>query len=313
MICQLLRIRSLRRAVWTVLVVAIPLAARASDAASAPAAGDEKPSYIRITRDAAEKPLALETAVVTFHDGKANGVRVDLIAAVHVGEKDYYTELNKRFGDYDTVLYELVAAEGTRVPKGGGKGSSSPVSMLQKGLKQMLDLEFQLERIDYTAKNLVHADMSPDEFTQAMKDRGESFWTMFWRMMGHAMAQQSKLQGKVPSDFEILMALFDKNRSVVLKRLMAEQMGDLEGSVAALEGPKGSALVSGRNQKALEVLRKELAGGKKKLAIFYGAAHMPDFAARLAADFGLKPDKSQWLQAWNLAEPKKPETVPPTR
>jgi hypothetical protein len=288
------------------LILATPLAAWADDAAPTAAKAEEKPAYVRITRDPAEKPVALETAVVTFRDGKPNGVCVDLVAAVHVGEKAYYADLGKRFKAYDAVLYELVAAEGTR-PKAGEKGSSSPVSMLQKGLKQMLNLEFQLEAVDYTAKNFVHADMSPDEFSKAMKDRGESFWTMFWRMMGHAMAQQSKLQGKMPSDFEILMALFDKNRSVVLKRLMAEQMGDLEGSVAAIEGPNGSTLVSGRNQKALEVLRKELAAGKKKLAIFYGAAHMPDFETRLAADFGLKPEKTQWLQAWDLTDPKKPE------
>ena len=38
----------------------------------------------------------------------------------------------------------------------------------QQGLTRMLGLEFQLDRIDYTAPNFVHADMSPKEFEAAM-------------------------------------------------------------------------------------------------------------------------------------------------
>ena len=53
-----------------------------------------------------------------------------------------------------------------------------------------------------------------------------------------------------------------------------------------MEGPKGSTLISGRNKVALDVLRKEIAAGKKKIAIFYGAGHMPDFQKRLRDDFG---------------------------
>ena len=37
------------------------------------------------------------------------------------------------------------------------------------------------------------------------------------------------------------------------------------------------------------MLRKELAAGKKKIAIFYGAGHMPDLQKRLHDDFAMKP------------------------
>ena len=53
---------------------------------------------------------------------------------------------------------------------------------------------------------------------------------------------------------------------------------------------------------ALKVFQKELAKGKKKIGIFYGAAHMPDFEKRLREDFGLKRDSEQWLTAWDLRE-----------
>jgi hypothetical protein len=85
-----------------------------------------------------------------------------------------------------------------------------------------------------------------------------------------------------------------------LKRILAEQFESSEGSFAALEGPKGSTLIAGRNKVALEVLRKEIAAGKKKIAIFYGAAHMPDFEAKLRDEFDMSPVSTRWLAAWNL-------------
>jgi hypothetical protein len=50
----------------------------------------------------------------------------------------------------------------------------------------------------------------------------------------------------------------------------------------------------------MKVLQKELVGGKKKIAIFYGAAHMPDFERRLVEDFGMRRQGEEWLTAWDL-------------
>jgi len=51
------------------------------------------------------------------------------------------------------------------------------------------------------------------------------------------------------------------------------------------------------------VLRDRIAAGEARIAIFYGAAHMPDFDARLRADFGLQPRETVWLEAWDLRTP----------
>ena len=59
-------------------------------------------------------------------------------------------------------------------------------------------------------------------------------------------------------------------------------------------------LIEDRNQAALKVFQTEMAGGKRKMALFYGAAHMPDFEKRLLADYGLKRDKVEWITAWDL-------------
>ena len=259
--------------------------------------------FLRVVRNDGA-PVAMETSVSRYVPKEANreGLVVELISAVHIGEAEYYAELNELFKGYDAVLFELVAPEGTRVPKGGGK-PRGVISGLQNGMKDMLELEFQLNEVDYSPDNFVHADMSPEAFAKAMADRGESIWSMMFRLMGQAMAQQAA--GKnAPNDFEILMALFDRNRALKLKQILAGQFENLEFVTSALSGPNGSALIEGRNGAALAVLKKQIDAGKKKVAIFYGAGHMPDLEKRLIADFGLKHDGERWIEAWNLREPK---------
>jgi hypothetical protein len=260
--------------------------------------------FIRVLRSDDGQPIAMQTSISRYvpKDPKREGVVVDLVSAVHVGEGSYYSALNKLFKEFDAVLFELVAPEGTRIPKGGGE-ARGVVSGLQNGIKDLLDLEFQLNKVDYTPDNFIHADMSPEAFSKAMSDRGESIWSMMFRMMGHAMAQQAAGGKNAPNDLEVVMALFDRNRAIKLKRIMAGQFENLEFVTTALSGPNGSALIEGRNQAALKVLKKQLDGGKKKIAIFYGAGHMPDFEKRLIADFGMKHDSERWVEAWNLRDP----------
>jgi hypothetical protein len=197
------------------------------------------------------------------------------------------------------VLYELVAPEGTRVAKGGGGRSNHPVAALQNGMKTILELEHQLEHIDYHKKNFVHADMSPDEFARSMKNKGESCLSMYFRLMGAGLAMQNAA-GPGQSDAALLLALFDKNRALALKRLMAEQFEKMELAMAALDGPEGSTLLAERNKIALAGLEKQLDAGKQRIAIFYGAGHLPDMARRLEGDFHLEPRGTRWLTAWDL-------------
>ena len=262
--------------------------------------------YIRLRLNEKKQPIALEVATVSFQPPKPgkNTPTVDLIGAVHMAEPEFFDRLNKKFAGYDAVLYELIAPEGTR-PVGGKKpGGTNPLSAMQTGMTKLLNLEFQLEGVDYQKPNFVHADMSPDEFRKSMEDRGESVLSIFARMMAYSMLQQAK-DPSGSKDAELLMAFFDKNRSLALKRAMAKQFEDMGGALLVLDGPDGSTLISQRNAKALDVLRRELKAGKRKIAIFYGAGHLPDMAKRLKKDFGLIPTNTTWLRAWNMEEPKK--------
>ena len=61
-----------------------------------------------------------------------------------------------------------------------------------------------------------------------------------------------------------------------------------------------STLVTERNRKTMEVLETQLKLGKRKLGIFYGAAHLKDMDRRLVNDFKAVPGEVIWLDAWKL-------------
>jgi hypothetical protein len=98
--------------------------------------------------------------------------------------------------------------------------------------------------------------------------------------------------------------LFDNDRALALKRVMADQFEDLEGSMGAFDGADGSTIITERNKVALEVLAQEIKSGKKHLGIFYGAGHLSDMEKRLSSDFGLRPQSVRWLTAWDLTAKK---------
>ena len=293
------------------LIVSIFLASLQAATAEQPPEKDKQANenkasediFLRVKRDRRGDPIAMDTSTVRFEATDGSGVVVDLIGAVHVGDAEYYSKLNQQFAKYEALLYELVAPEGTVIPKGGGGGSRHPIGSMQQGMKSMLELAYQLEEVDYTKPNFVHADMSPEEFAKSMEDRGESFLQMMFRMMGQAMAVQAK-EPAGSSDAKILMALFSRDRSLQLKRIMSEQFEDLEASMSILQGPDGSTLITERNRKAFEVLKKEIKAGKKKIGVFYGAGHLPDMAKRLEKDFKLQRTSVNWVTAWNMSGTK---------
>jgi len=281
---------------------------------SVPSAGAAEPAaaieFLRLSRDTAGKPTSLDTSIVEYAAAPPAGgrepLRVDLVAAVHLGGASYYETLDRLFADYDAVLYELVAPPEDRVPKPGRKPAGA-IGSAQQGLTQLLGLEFQLDRIDYTADNFVHADLSPREFQQAMRKRGESWWSMFSKLMRESMARAESGETTAPEigvgDLFGLLFGAGPDRQVRMRRLMAEQFADMDVLTSAFGGEKGSTLITDRNAAAAEVLRRRIARGDRRIAIFYGAAHMEDFDRRLRDDFGLQPGETVWLEAWDLRDP----------
>jgi len=261
--------------------------------------------FMRIRQDSRGREVAMETSLTRYelNTEKGDRITVDLIGAVHIGEKAYFDELNKRFEAYESMLYELVAPAGTVIPKGGRAKDgipTNPIALMQIGMKDSLGLEFQLEHIDYTKKNFVHADMTPEEFAQSMKENDESISKYAVRAIGQSMAMQAA--GKGGDSMSMLFALFSKNKTMRLRRSFAQQLQNMESGMVVFKGKDGSTIIDHRNAKCMKVLESEIAAGKRNLAIFYGAGHLPDMQRRLISDFKMKRGGQVWLKAWSLSD-----------
>ncbi len=257
--------------------------------------------FLRIQREGNREPIALQTVIARyFPAGGEKAVEIDLVAVVHIGEKAYYERLNKEFDKYDAVLYELVAPEGNKPPKGEEKKSDNPVAMLQQGMKLFLRLEHQLEVVDYQRANFIHADLSPEGMKKAMKERGDDQTTIVLGVIADFLRKKN-LDADKPEPQAPEISLADLLNPNKFKRMMAQQFEDAGGDVS-LGGTINKLLVEDRNKACIKVLQQQLTAGKKKIAIFYGAAHMPDFDKRLKEDFGMKRTDSEWITAWNLAD-----------
>ncbi len=261
---------------------------------------DQMVRFLRVKRDHGSKPIAMQTSVTRYIKTLENDEKllVDLIGVVHIGNQDYYEKLNEIFENYDVVLYELVAPEGTRIPKGGEMDDGlNPLAALQRGMKSVLELEFQLDHIDYSRDNFVHADMTPEEFVESMAKNDESIVGMLFKAIGQSLAAQGR---SGPSDADLMMALMSNNRGARLRQIAAEQMQNLESGMVIFQGKDGSTIINHRNRKAFTILDREVENGHRRIGVFYGAGHLPDMEDLLIKDRAMKRAGQFWLDAWDL-------------
>lgn len=285
----------------------------------------DKPEYVRIRRSERRTAEALETSIIRFGDSqKYSGATVDLIGAIHLGEESYYDELNRRFRDYDVLLFEAVMPEeavrrGLR--PGGDKGARrrsvtdeqewteakvglQAIGILQLGMKDALGLEFQLTGIDYTGRNFVHADMTQEEFEATMARRGESFSQLLVQEMGKAAIKQQDVN-PLAQQLDLVVSLLSSDRKYGVRRIAAVELTKANEGEAFAGSDGTSTIITERNKAALKVLQQQLRKGKKNIGIFYGAGHFPDMEERMLNEFGFERQSEEWITAWNLKAPAK--------
>ena len=280
-----------------VLFGCLPLSGMVGAAQPPKAATD----YVRFVEG--EEGDSLETAIVRFESPQK--VIVDLVGAIHIADKNYYDALNVRFRSYDAVLYELVGppmSERTKeqMKPGGGSGSLQWVGTMQTFMRDTLKLHGQLEGIDYAAKNFVHADMTSSQFHDTREKKQESFLKLYlklWQAQQAAAGDDAEADSEAAALATLFRILMSKDGSLELKRGMASQFDEVEKLMSGVEEGEGTVIVGERNRVAFEVLDKQLAAGKKRLAIFYGAAHLTDMEQRLLKR-GFKRTTTEWLKAW---------------
>ncbi len=274
------------------------------------------PDYVRFAEDA--DGARLELAIKTFT--LPSGQKVDLIGVVHIADHAYYQALNQRFTAYDSVLFELVGdpeqlaaqepvAEGSTRQPGGGA-----ISFIQQAAADHLHLRFQLGEIDYSRKNMVHADVSAGEFAQMQRARGETTVTLFVRAMQAQL--RNELNGTATSEldtFGLIRILMSRDSAAEFKKVLAKMLAQMESMTAAMESEEKTAILGGRNDLVVKKTKEVLADRRqRRIAVFYGAAHMPGIEASLTGDAKAKPAGEQWLTAWSIPK-SKPAVSPPAQ
>jgi len=257
--------------------------------------------FIKVSEDGTGKIVSLDTGTVSYTKGD---LQVDLVGVIHIGDKSYYEKLNESFKQYDVVLFELVAPPGTRPADQPAEKKENPLALLQNLMKDAMQLDHQLKIVDYSVGNFVHADLSFEGMKKAAADRGEDKITIglgLGRDLKLFINKQQRKQelGQAPPDLNPLALLLgDKNEGKKLKRYFAQTIKGTNG--AGVGKTIENSLVNDRNEACLKVMKEQIEAGKKKIAIFYGAAHMPHFEKRLVLDFDLKKSGQTWQKAWDL-------------
>jgi hypothetical protein len=263
------------------------------------------PDYVRYAEDPASARLEVPIKAFVLPSGQ----QVDLIGVVHIADAAYYQDLNRRFAAYDSVLFELVGdprgltgnAPTSNYQPGGGA-----IGFIQQAAGQYLELTFQLNAIDYTRGNMVHADTSLQEFERMQRERGETLSTLFARAMQAQMAEQARGGGASELDtLGLIRILMSPDSAAAFKKALAKMFDQMESVSAAMEGKDGTVALSGRNEVAVRKLKEVLASRKqRRVAVFYGAAHMPGIEAALVNSLKAKPAGEEWLAAWTMPKPK---------
>lgn len=259
----------------------------------------EETQYVRFIEGTSQWQGELQTAIVSFENDA--GVKLNLVAAVHLGEEEYYAALNEYFTTQDVVLYELVA-EANQIPVQGATGSTSLIGYMQQSLARFLNVGFQLNEIDYSPSNFLHADLTPSQLEALMASKDENFLSMFLSLAMAQMAEQSVVSEESTSSLSMLSllgALKSQNQNNAFKYLFAAELGRSGGVIVGAELEQQLTILGDRNKAALRVLDEVLQNPSlEQVSIFYGAAHMPGFEREITSALGFSRSGLSWQSAW---------------
>ncbi len=273
--------------------------------------------FIRFERQGGPN-AQLQTSVTTYRHPETDQL-VSLVGVVHIGDPGYFRRIQQELDAHDLVLYELVGGPAPGSPEDDGSlpewddDENEPmlgiIGVLQSGMTEMLELSHQMHGIDYTRRNLRHADLDFGGFAAGLEERG--LFNIDPKLI---------LQGMGSSTFDglaIQAALASRDDQTTnrlrwaMGRTMAKSVGDMAFlGVSDIEKPE-DLILGLRNDRAWEIFEESLDENWRRTAIFYGAAHMPDLRRRLLETGWIQEDIF-WLGAWMIPVPTEDQPMEET-
>lgn len=245
--------------------------------------------------------VGLEVALRRFNrpGSSARGFPdVWLVGVTHLGTSNYYARL-QRFLDGQT----LVLFEGIGATNGNFRALKKPGFSLQPALARALGLRFQLTSVDYRRPNWINSDLSERDLERHLPADGKT--TSMDQLMA-AFQGEGQFGGVARLGVALLGA--SPRLQSVARLMLIETLSNFTGDL-----PDGAdfgidtrelmrVLIEERNAVVVRDLTRALGRLRRpaRIAIFYGAGHMPDLEMRLRRDLGLQPVEDQWLRAFSV-------------
>jgi hypothetical protein len=263
---------------------------------------EDAPKFVRETT-LTNGIVRLETCV--RHYRAEHGPDIYFVAAMHVGETNYYAEVQSKLDAQALVMFEGVGwAEAKEQGLNPAKHrrdkdrKESPTSDLQTEMAAMLGGVFQLDAIDYDRTNFVNNDMSLSQLKAHMKGQTMDGDAFFGMMGLYALVMKP------------VMALVQASPSMratvklILMDVLAEAGNDVESITKAVPTMDQvfKVILHDRNELIYSNLavQLKLEHPPQSIALFYGAAHMPGLAKRLEKEFHYHVADEQWLTVFSV-------------
>ena len=266
-------------------------------------------TFLRFVKDGPRPGLEVGVA----HYVKAGAPRVDLVGAVHAADAAYFREVQAILDRDDVVLYEMVKKAGDdpwRKPTDAER-EQSPISKFQSTIAKAFDLTFQLDEIDYRRRHFVHADMTAEEFLAKGGGAITKEMASMIAKIGPLLDMVARMMNP-PDDASAERKASARAMRTTVKGVLGAMLGASGGKAGGLlTGLGGDDLIIGqRNDVAIGVFDAQHQGARS-IAIFYGAAHMPDLEKRLLAR-GYVRAGGRWITAWDVSPPRAPAPAAPS-
>lgn len=273
-----------------------------------PGSADEI-EFIRFKKGSEVNSGALQIAQASYKNPKTK-VEIILYGVVHIADKDYYKAIQKDLDSYTAVLWEGIKPGKKKVKPGG---MTINVGEIQKLMCDILGLTFQKDGINYKRDNFVWADMTMDQLQKALGNEPSQTPSPAPEqspgMINPKMLKQLKPILEMGRPFiKLIFESFPEFQKTI-KVQFAQQLASTGkgGPMPGMNKKFMQVILIERNKLVMEFLKKQFLVTKKgTIAIFYGAAHMPDFHSRLGK-IGYKQVKKEWKSAWKIGSGTKSE------
>lgn len=278
--------------------------------------------YVRIASSDSNH-VALQIAARQFVPPRGGEPIIWLVGVSHIGETNYYAELQAQLDAQTLVLFEGVGAaeaqsatnnespdEAVNKPTEAPESNDGNRASLQSAMAAALGLVFQLDAIDYRRPNFRNSDLSIAQLRELMAEQEAGSATpgasqSFENLVG-------LMEGNSWFDWLIQAALrflgVNPKFQALGRLALIDLLGQLQGDPSRLEGLPPDmkqlleVLLQRRNEKVITDLKAELPAIDRhsSIAVFFGTGHMPDLEKRLRTQLKYKPKRELWFTAFDV-------------